>query len=229
MVNELDRSFQVCVMLLEGSKIEDENFFVEVSVSVSSKHIHHRCNSKNTILFKNYACEFTLMKGFSSCPLYIRKLSDYHNNNYYYAHAAEEDVTIGDPVPSTVIINSTTPPSGACVVINIERDGLEEGSESFNVTISADDQPVVIEGDGSASVFIVELCEELAAPMNGSVNVSAREIGSVAMYSCDNRFIIDGDPQRTCQADLQWSGEVPTCLGITSIINMISGTKLNLH
>ena len=38
-VNELDGSLQVCIMLLEGSKIEDEDFFVEVSVSVSSDNI----------------------------------------------------------------------------------------------------------------------------------------------------------------------------------------------
>ena len=94
------------------------------------------------------------------------------------------------------------------------------------VTITAEDQPVMIEGGGSASLLIVELCEELAAPMNGSVNVPAREIGSVATYSCDNGFSIDCDPQRTCQADLQWSGEAPTCLGITGIWYLIALTPI---
>ena len=107
------------------------------------------------------------------------------------------DTDLGDPVPSTVILNSTTPASGACTVINIERDGVEEGPESFSVTITADDQPAVIEGGGSSTVLIVELCEALTAPTNGSVNVSAREIGSVATYSCDSGFTIDCNSQRT--------------------------------
>ena len=170
-----------------------------------------------------------LIKGFSksSCTFYISKLICILSN---CVHAAEED--LGDPIPSTVIINSTTPASGACTVINIERDGLEEGPESFTVTITADDQPVVIEGRGSASVLIVELCEELAAPMNGSVNVQGREIGSVATYSCDNGFIIDCDLQRTCQADLRWSGEAPTCLGSyyhQYYLCYLVATKLDLH
>ena len=35
-VNELDGGLQACVILSEGSGIEDEDFFVEVSVSMSS-------------------------------------------------------------------------------------------------------------------------------------------------------------------------------------------------
>lgn len=202
-VNELDGGLQVCVMLSEGFGIEDEDFFVEVSVSVS-----------NDILTGPVAINLKLIVSVNALIKSIAKIATFQ----YYANitlcTAEED--FGDPVPSTVIINSTTPASGACAVINIESDGLEEGPESFTVTIAADDQPVLIEGGGSASVLIVELCEVLTAPVNGSVDVPAREIGSVATYGCDNgfEFIIDCNPQRTCQADLTWSGDAPTCLGI---------------
>ena len=125
-------------------------------------------------------------------------------------------VDFSEPLPSTVILNSTTPVTGACSVIRLNPDGQEEGTETFSVAITpaAGSQVVVVEGRGSAQVVVVELCESLTAPDSGSVTFSAREIGSVATYSCADQLTLSGDSQRTCQANLKWSGEAPLCLGI---------------
>ena len=36
-------------------------------------------------------------------------------------------------------------------------------------------------------------------------------LNSVATYSCNRQYVLDGLPTRHCQANDQWSGETPTC------------------
>lgn len=118
-------------------------------------------------------------------------------------------------MPSTVTLTSNTNSSGACTVINILQDNLEEGAETFNVIIvpATASQAVVVEERSTALVTIEELCESLAAPLNGSVDDSTRTIGTVANYSCDDQFLLSGDVQRTCLVNGTWSGDAPDCLG----------------
>ena len=55
-------------------------------------------------------------------------------------------------------------------------------------------------------------CGPPDAPSNGRVNTSAgTSFDDVARYSCDTRYTLNGPAQRTCQANGQWSGSVPTC------------------
>ena len=55
-------------------------------------------------------------------------------------------------------------------------------------------------------------CGQPDAPTNGRVDTSAgTSFGDVARYSCDTGYTLNGPAQRTCQADGQWSGSVPTC------------------
>ena len=45
--------------------------------------------------------------------------------------------------------------------------------------------------------------------MNTSAGTS---FGDVARYSCDTGYTLQNGPaERTCQADGQWNGSVPTC------------------
>ena len=59
--------------------------------------------------------------------------------------------------------------------------------------------------------FAVVLCSVLQDPINGSVEYSGVNAGSVAQYSCDEGFMLEGVTIRVCQADGLWSGDAPTC------------------
>ncbi len=54
-------------------------------------------------------------------------------------------------------------------------------------------------------------CPALDSPVNGTVDDADREYQSVATYSCDPGFNLDGAETRTCQSDGTWSGQPPTC------------------
>ena len=123
-------------------------------------------------------------------------------------------------MPLTVTLTSNTPPSGACVDIDISSD---DGVEAFTISLSpSSDRVTVIGGEDIARVVVLieelPFCEPLAGPENGVVNVTTRTVGSVAMYACEGQFVLNGDSQRTCQEDGEWSGEAPTCLGNVDVL-----------
>lgn len=68
-------------------------------------------------------------------------------------------------------------------------------------------------GDGCAADCTIEKidCGPVSSPTNGFVFYDSSTEGSVAIYSCDTGYTLTGDPERTCQADGQWSGAAPIC------------------
>ena len=59
---------------------------------------------------------------------------------------------------------------------------------------------------------VIISCGQLDSPSNGHVDISAgTSFGDVARYSCDTGYTLNGTAERTCQANRQWSGSVPTC------------------
>ena len=56
-------------------------------------------------------------------------------------------------------------------------------------------------------------CDLLPHPPNGQVIVTGTEEGGVAVYICDEGFVLEGTPIRECGSDGTWSGEEPTCEG----------------
>jgi hypothetical protein len=54
-------------------------------------------------------------------------------------------------------------------------------------------------------------CPALAAPVNGTVNMTTLSVGAVAVYVCQASYTLVGEPTRTCRADGTWSGSAPTC------------------
>ncbi len=56
------------------------------------------------------------------------------------------------------------------------------------------------------------MCEDLSSPVNGMIMLMGRTPGSIAMYSCDMGFRLNGEMTRTCQTDGNWSNEEPTCI-----------------
>lgn len=58
-------------------------------------------------------------------------------------------------------------------------------------------------------------CEQLVSPLNGQVSVSGdNRPGSVATYSCNQGFDLEGSSVRTCGSDGSYSGQAPVCRGV---------------
>ena len=59
------------------------------------------------------------------------------------------------------------------------------------------------------------MCGQLDAPSNGVIlppNIDgAAYFGHTVTYSCERGYDLIGPVMRTCQADGQWNGSVPTC------------------
>ena len=56
-------------------------------------------------------------------------------------------------------------------------------------------------------------CGGLEAPSNGSVNIRSTTYDSVANYSCNVGYALNGESLRTCLTSGEWSGTEPTCSG----------------
>jgi CUB/sushi domain-containing protein len=66
-------------------------------------------------------------------------------------------------------------------------------------------------GEEPSCVRVIVQCDPLPNITNGQVRVDSRDIGSVAVYSCNEGYGLDGDSLRTCTADGVWSGREPSC------------------
>ena len=69
------------------------------------------------------------------------------------------------------------------------------------------------EGSWSGVVLICEivLCPALSLPDNGRVEPTDLTFNSIATYSCDNGYTLEGERFRSCQSDQTWSGVSPIC------------------
>ena len=55
-------------------------------------------------------------------------------------------------------------------------------------------------------------CGPLVHPRNGRVNTdSGTTYNSVATYSCNEGYYLNGSASRTCMANMEWSPLAPTC------------------
>ncbi|XP_053400600.1 CUB and sushi domain-containing protein 3-like [Mercenaria mercenaria] len=80
------------------------------------------------------------------------------------------------------------------------------------------------EGTGwSSSDPVCVGCSTLSSPSNGSVTLSTNGVLTVATYSCDVGFTLNGDVTSQCQVDVTWSTVPPTCLSTASPSECNSG------
>ena len=56
-------------------------------------------------------------------------------------------------------------------------------------------------------------CGSLETPSNGSQISNTDVVDSVAAFSCDYGFRLDGSAQRSCTNDGNWNGIEATCIG----------------
>ncbi len=60
-------------------------------------------------------------------------------------------------------------------------------------------------------ILLVFNCGDLPGPDNGLVTVSIGDFGSNASYTCETGYNLNGDMNRMCQDNGDWSGSAPTC------------------
>ena len=61
-------------------------------------------------------------------------------------------------------------------------------------------------------------CGSPTAVSHGSFTLSrGTELGSVATYSCESQYVLDGSRTRQCEDNEEWSGQAPTCKRISQI------------
>ena len=65
-------------------------------------------------------------------------------------------------------------------------------------------------------------CDPLASPSSGGITQSNGDLdGSVATYTCDMNYELQGSVNRTCEvtgSTTAWSGSAPTCMASKSNI-----------
>lgn len=54
-------------------------------------------------------------------------------------------------------------------------------------------------------------CPFPSSPTNGKVDVSSIAVGSIARYTCNAGFVLQGLGARVCQSSSQWTGADPSC------------------
>lgn len=62
-------------------------------------------------------------------------------------------------------------------------------------------------------VHLVIDCGDPGTPWHGYLHGANFHYGSTVTFSCRPQHHLEGDSQRTCQGDGQWSGQQPKCLG----------------
>ena len=54
-------------------------------------------------------------------------------------------------------------------------------------------------------------CGNVDQPSFGDVNAPETTFQAIATYSCISGYSLVGDSKRTCQANGNWSGQIPKC------------------
>ena len=93
--------------------------------------------------------------------------------------------------------------------------GLEQSPYCDLHTDVVDKSALVITHSSSIflSLFTAIDCGGLSRPSNGQISIPATMLGSMATYSCDPGYTLDGNASRICGSDGQWSGSQPSCNG----------------
>ena len=72
-------------------------------------------------------------------------------------------------------------------------------------------------------------CLNLTSPSNGQVSLTTTTFGSVATYSCEEGYLLEGFPMRECQANGNWSEEEPVCASKLLYVVHVCHAIINEH
>ena len=75
-------------------------------------------------------------------------------------------------------------------------------------------------------LFIVNLCQQLYAPLHGSLEPCSYSPGQTCEFSCDKGHILTGSTTRTCKSDGSWTGTPTQCNGNWSQILFLSSMMI---
>ena len=70
-------------------------------------------------------------------------------------------------------------------------------------------------------------CGPLDAPALGAVNLNRTTFGSIANYSCQTGYEVNGTSTRVCGGNGEWSGSMPQCLRKSSPLLISSAVLSN--
>ena len=62
----------------------------------------------------------------------------------------------------------------------------------------------------SHNIIVVD-CGALESPEFGDVNINETTFGSIANYSCQTGYVLNGTSERVCEEDGQWTDLMPQC------------------
>ena len=54
-------------------------------------------------------------------------------------------------------------------------------------------------------------CVDLFDPQNGAKHGDVTSYGATVSFTCEVGYLLTGSPNRTCQADGEWSGDIAVC------------------
>ncbi|XP_064407551.1 uncharacterized protein LOC135352313 [Halichondria panicea] len=107
-----------------------------------------------------------------------------------------------------------------CGSLNFPNNNVDDGTQTLTIQATTNSAGISL-GRSVATLTLLDddgvpMCPGLSNPENGAVSFSQGMIeGSVAMYSCNTPYILNGNTQRTCTvlvgAGLLWTGTEPTC------------------
>ena len=72
----------------------------------------------------------------------------------------------------------------------------------------------------------MNLCQQLYAPLHGSVEPCSNSPGQTCEFSCDKGYILTGSTTRTCKSDGSWTGTPTQCNGNWSQILFLSSMMI---
>ena len=61
-------------------------------------------------------------------------------------------------------------------------------------------------------IFLGVECPQLENPTNGTVSQPNNVSGTIATYTCDLDFVLNGSESQTCIINGTWSAKPPTCI-----------------
>ena len=65
-------------------------------------------------------------------------------------------------------------------------------------------------------------CGNLLAPDNGDIMITTTTLESLANYTCNTGFRLDGVDQRVCLSNGSWSDDAPSCISKLQEENIVN-------